>query len=39
MLEVRVQHSVGETLSANTDTLEYTVASQLMHYQMAVDHT
>lgn len=33
MPEVRVEHSVGKALSANTDALKHTIASQLMHNQ------
>ena len=39
MLEVGVQHTVGEALAANTNTLKYTVTSQLMHNQTGIDNT
>jgi hypothetical protein len=38
-LEVRVDHPVGEALTANTDTLKYTVTSQLVHDKMRVNNT
>jgi hypothetical protein len=38
-LEVRVDHPVGEALTANTDSFKYTVASKLVHDKMGVDHT
>jgi hypothetical protein len=37
-LEVRVDHPVGEALTANTDSFKYTVASQLVHDKMSVNH-
>lgn len=37
--EVRVYHSVGETFTANTDTFKYTVACQLVHYQVRVNNS
>jgi len=39
MLEVRVDHTVGETFTANTNTLKYTVTSQLVHNQVRIDDT
>jgi len=39
VLEVGVDHSVGETFAANTDTFEHTVTSQLVHDQVRVDDT
>lgn len=39
LLEVGVDHTIGETLTANTDTFKYTVASQLMHDQVSINHT
>ena len=38
-LEVGVHHPVGESLTTDTDTLKYTVTSELVHYQMGVDET
>lgn len=38
-LEVRVDHPVGETFTANTDTFKYTVASQLVHDQVRINDT
>lgn len=38
-LEVRVDHPVGETFTANTDTLKHTVTGQLVHYKVRVDET
>lgn len=38
-LEVGVDHSVGETFTANTDTLKHTVTGQLVHYQVRVNET
>jgi hypothetical protein len=37
-LEVRVDHPVGEALTANTDSFKYTVASQLVHDKMGINH-
>lgn len=39
VLEVGVDHTVGETFTANTDTLKYTVTSQLVHNQVRIDDT
>ena len=39
VLEVMVDHPVGETFTADTDTLKYTVTSQLMHNQTSIDDT
>jgi hypothetical protein len=39
MLEVWVQHSVGETFTANTDTLQHTITSKLVHDQVSIDHS
>lgn len=36
LFKVGVDHPVGETFSANTDTLKYTVAGELMHDQMSI---
>jgi len=38
-LEVRIDHPVGEALTANTDSFKYTVASKLVHDKMGVNHT
>lgn len=38
-LEVRVDHPVGETFTANTDTLKHTVTGQLVHDKVRVDET
>lgn len=38
-LEVRVDHPVGETFTANTDAFQHTVTGELMHHQMGVDET
>lgn len=37
LLEVRVDHPVGEALTADTDAFKYTVASELMHDKVRVD--
>lgn len=37
--EIRIDHPVGETFTANTDTFKYTVTGQLVHYQVGVDDT
>jgi hypothetical protein len=39
MLEVWVQHSVGETFTANTDTLQHTITSKLVHDQVSVNNS
>lgn len=39
LFELRVDHPVGEALTANTDTLEYTVTLQLVHYQVGINDT
>lgn len=39
VLEVLVQHPVGESFTADTDTFQHTVASQLMHHKMGVNET
>ena len=39
MLEVGVDHSVGESFTANTNTFKYTVTSQLVHNQVRIDDT
>lgn len=36
-LEVGVVHAVGESLTANTDTLQHTVTGQLVHDQVGID--
>ena len=36
-LEVRVEHPVGESTHADPDSLEHTVASQLVHDQRGLD--
>lgn len=38
-LEVGVDHPVGETFTANTDTLKHTVTGQLVHHKVRVDET
>ena len=38
MLEVRIQHPVGEALSADTDTLQDAVTGELVHHEGGVDH-
>lgn len=37
--EIRVDHSVGESFTANTNTFKYTVTSELMHNQVRIDDT
>lgn len=37
--EVGIVHSVGESLSANTDTFQHTVTGQLVHYQVGINKT
>ena len=37
VLEVRIDHPVGESFAANSDPLKDTVAGQLMHDQVRVD--
>ena len=39
MLEVGVDHTVGESFTANTDTFKYTVTSELVHNQVGIDDT
>jgi hypothetical protein len=39
LFEIGVNHPIGETFTTNTDALKYTIASQLMHYQMCIDYT
>ena len=39
LLEFRVDDPVGESLSADTDTLKYTVALQLVENQSGLNHT
>ena len=39
MSEIRVDHSVGETFTTNTNAFKYTVTSELMHNQVRVDDT
>lgn len=38
-LEVRVDHPIGETFTANTDAFQHTVTGELMHHQVGVDET
>lgn len=38
-LEIGVDHSVGETFTANTDTFKHTVTGQLVHNQVSINHT
>jgi hypothetical protein len=38
-LEIGVNHAVGETLTADTDTLKHTVTGELMHNQVGVNET
>jgi len=38
-LEVGVNHAVGESLTADTDTLKHTVTGELMHHQVGVNET
>lgn len=35
--EVGIIHSVGESFTANTDTLKYTVTGKLVHDQMGIN--
>ena len=39
MLEVGVDHTVGESFTTNTDTFKYTVTCQLVHNQVRIDNT
>lgn len=39
MLEVGVDHTVGESFATNTDTFKYTVTCQLVHNQVRIDDT
>ena len=39
VLEVGVDHAVGEALAADADALQHTVAGELVHHQVGVDHT
>jgi len=39
VLEVGVDHTIGESFTANTDTFKYTVTSQLVHNQVTIDDT
>jgi len=38
-LEIGVNHAVGESLPADTDTLKHTVTGELMHHQVGVNET
>lgn len=38
-LEVRVDHPVGETFTANTDAFKHTVTGELVHHKVGVDET
>ena len=38
-LEIGVNHAVGESLTADTDTLKHTVTGELMHHQVGVNET
>jgi len=37
MLEISVEHTVGKSFTANPNTFQHTIASQLMHDQMGVN--
>lgn len=39
VFEVLIEHSVGETFPANSDTFKYTVAGQLVKHESGVDET
>ncbi len=39
LLELRVDHSVGESLPADTDALKHTVAPQLMQHKFSLQDT
>ena len=39
MFEFRVQDTVGESLSADTDSFEYTIALKLVEYESGVDES
>jgi hypothetical protein len=39
VFEVLVYHSVGESLSADTNSFQHTVASELVHHQVRVNQT
>ena len=39
LLEVREGHTVGESLSADTDTFQHTIASQLVEHQAGINDT
>jgi hypothetical protein len=39
LLELRVDHPVGETFTANTDALEHTVTLELVEHKLGIDET
>ena len=39
VLEVGVDHPVGEALAANTDSFKHTVTGELVHHKVRVNHT
>lgn len=39
LFEVRVDHSIGETFTTDTDTLKYTVTGKLVHDKVSIDDT
>ncbi len=39
MTEIRIQHSIGETFSTNSNSFQYTVALQLIQNQIRVDNS
>lgn len=39
LLEVREDHSVRESLTTNTDTLQHTITGQLVHNQVSIHNT
>lgn len=36
--ELLIEKPVGESLAADTDTLQYTIAAQLVQHQLSVNH-
>lgn len=39
LFEIRIDHSVRETLSTDTNTLKHTVTCKLVHYQVRIDES
>jgi len=39
MFEIRILHAIGETLAANTDTFQHSVAGQLIQHQSRIQNS